>query len=383
MGVLASAMVLDASLFSIMAPLLSHYRHALDLSKAQAGILVASYGLGTVVASIPAAALASRIDVKRTIVVGLALMAVSSVVVGLAKEVLPLDVGRFAQGAAGGVIWSAGLAWVSGLAPPDRRGAVLGSLTGVAIAGSLLGPPAGALAVATSPLLVFGAIPILNLILFSFVIRLPAHPVPASTGPWTLLSAPSRGSAVGALWLVFAPAMALGLLGILGPLTLNHLGAGAGVVAVTFVLAALGESSVNPLAGRFFDRRGLRAVTRLALPVEAALLLLLVVPHQAALVAIIVVLAIATTGAFWAPSAVLLTASTTQAGIADVYAFALFNIAWAAGQSAGASGGGGLAQVTSNAVPCGLLSLVLLGTIAVAYRVAPGRVVEGSAPGSS
>lgn len=369
MVVVGAAMVIDAALFSVMAPLLPHYKHALGLSKAEVGVLAGSFGLGTVLASLPAAALAMRISVKLTIVVGLALSAVSTVAVGLADNVWQLDVARFAQGAAGGVIWSAGLAWVSSLAPPDRRGAVLGTLTGTATAGSLLGPPVGALAVATSPKLVFSAIPVLNLILFMFVVRLPSAPVAPSTPPWTLLSSPSRAPAAVALWLIFAPAMALGLLGILGPLTLNHLGGGAGVVAATFVFAAIGESTVNPLAGHRFDRHGLRAVTVIALPIEAAFLMLFVVADQVAVVAVIVMLAVAITGAFWAPAAVILSASTTRTGISDVYAFALFNIAWAAGQSVGASGGGSLAQITSNAIPCVALGFVLLATIAVVYRV--------------
>ena len=44
--------------------------------------------------------------------------------------------------------------------------------------------------------------------------------------------------------------------------------------------------------------------------------------------------------------------------------------AWAAGQSVGASGGGGLAQITSNAVPCIVLGLTLLSTLGLVYRSA-------------
>ncbi|HTX07323.1 MAG TPA: MFS transporter [Solirubrobacteraceae bacterium] len=383
MTVIGAAMILDASLFSIMAPLLPHYKHAFGLSKAQAGVLVASYGVGTLLACLPAAALASRINVKGTVVVGLALMGVSSVAVGVARETWLLDAARFTQGAAGGVIWSAGFAWVSSLAPADGRGAVLGTLAGVAVAGSLLGPPLGALALTTSPLLVFGAIPALNLALSMFAVRLPSRPVTESTGMGALLRSVSPGPAAVALWLVFAPAMVLGLFGILGPLTLNRLGADAAVLAGTFVIAALGEAVVNPLVGRHFDRHGLLAVTRVALPVEAALLALLAVSHQAGLVAVIVILGIATTGAFWTPSAVMLTTSTDRAGIADVYAFALFNIAWAAGQSAGASGGGGLAQVTSSSVPCVVLGLALVGTLALVHRAAPAGAINVDPDGAA
>ena len=363
-------MVVEAMLYSVMAPLLPHYKHLFGLSKAQAGVLAGSYAIGTLIASLPAAALATRINVKRTLAVGLALMAAASVVVGSAQTPLVLDAARFAQGAAGGVIWSASLAWVSGLAPPDRRGAVLGSLTGIAIAGTLLGPPVGALAVATSPAVVFGAIPVIAIALLLLVLRLPSHPVARSQPLSTLARPANRGGAAFALWLIFAPAMALGLLGVLGPLRLSQLGAGAAIVAATFVVAGVAEASSNPVAGHVFDRRGLRAVAGVALPTEAGLLMVLAVPHETWLLAVILVLSVGTLGAFWPPAAVLLSSSTTRAGISDAYAFALYGVAWAAGQSVGASGGGGLAQITSNAVPCIVLGLTLLSTLGLVYRSA-------------
>jgi predicted MFS family arabinose efflux permease len=266
MVVAGVAMVVETTLYSIMAPLLPHYKHDLGLTKAQAGTLAASYAVGTLIASLPGAALATRINLKGTLTVGLVLMAASSVIVGLAHHVVVLDCARFAQGAAGGVIWSASLAWVSGLAPPDRRGAVLGSLTGIAIGGSLLGPPAGALAVATSPTVVFSAIALISLLLFIPIIRLPSHPAVSSNKPWRLFRSASRNSATLALWLIFAPAMALGLLAVLGPLRLSSFGAGATGIAAIFVIAALAEAFANPVAGRISDRRGLKAVSLVVLP---------------------------------------------------------------------------------------------------------------------
>lgn len=368
MAVAGSAMVVDAALYSVMAPLLPHYKHDLGLNEAQAGVLAGSYAVGSLLASLPAAALATRIGVKRTLMLGLGLMSVASVAVGLVQQALPLDAARFAQGAAGGAIWSASLAWVSGLAPPDRRGAVLGTLTGIAIAGTLLGPPAGALAVATSPPVVFDAIPIISLVLAILVLRLPSYPAAPSRGPWAIVHSPSRGSAALALWLIFAPAMALGLVAVLGPLRLSHLGAGPAIVAATFVVAGITEASVNPFAGHFSDRLGFRAVTCVALPAEAAFLILLAAPHQLLVLALIVIMSVTVPGAFWAPAAVLLSASTAKVGISDAYAFALYNVAWAAGQAVGASGGASLAQLTADVVPCGLLGLALLSTVALVAR---------------
>jgi predicted MFS family arabinose efflux permease len=361
-------MVIDAALYSVMAPLLSHYRHELGLSKAQSGVLVGSFALGTLVSSLPAAALATKINVKRTLVIGLILMSVASVAVGAAHSVVFLDLARFAQGTAGGVIWSASLAWVSALAPEGRRGAVLGRITGIAIAGSLLGPPAGALAATTSPRALFDAIPVIGVILLLLVSRLPAQPAVASRRPWAILRSSSRRGAALGLWLIFAPSLALGLLNVLGPLRLNHLGAGAASIAATFVLAAIAQSVVNVSTGVLTDRVGLRAVVSIALPALGATLLLLVAPRRPIVLAAVVLLVAGIGGAFWAPALVLLSASMKEAGIADSYAFALYNIAWAAGQGLGASGGGTLAQLTADVVPCSVLSLALVSTLAVVSR---------------
>jgi MFS family permease len=163
--------------------------------------------------------------------------------------------------------------------------------------------------------------------------------------------------------------MAFGLLAVLGPLRLSALGADATFVAAVFVVAAVAESSVNPLAGHLSDRRGLRAVTIVALPAEAGLLMLLVVPHQSLVLGIVLVVTIGMFGAFWAPAAVLLSAATQRAGISDTYAFALYGVAWAAGQSVGASGGAGLAQLASDLVPCVVLGLALLSTMPLVSRI--------------
>jgi predicted MFS family arabinose efflux permease len=368
-SVAGAAMLIEGALFSVMAPLLPHYKHELGLDKAQIGILVGSYGVGLVLSSLPTATLAMRISVARTLTVGLVLMSAASVVVGLAQNVVLLVLARFTQGAAGGVIWSASLAWVSGLAPDDRRGAVLGTLTGTAIAGTLLGPPVGALAAATSPAIVFAALAVINLALPILILRLPAHREMPSNRLRAIVRSPERGAAALALWLVFAPSMAIGLLGVLGPLRLSRLGAGPAAIAVTFVVAAIAQALANPLSGHVSDRRGTRIVMLVALPVEAVFLMLLALPRQAVALAVLVVLGVMMPGAFWVPSALLLTSSAAQAGVSDVYAFALYNVGWAAGQSVGAVGGGALAQLTSDAVPCVVLGVALLSTLPLVSRV--------------
>ena len=58
------------------------------------------------------------------------------------------------------------------------------------------------------------------------------------------------------MWLMVLPAIVSGTFNVLGPLRLHELGAGAGVIGLTFLVAAGIEALISPAAGRFSDRHG-------------------------------------------------------------------------------------------------------------------------------
>src|SRR5215210_2645072 len=125
---LVSAVVLvDTAFYAAIVPLLPHYAAELDLSKTAAGILTASYAAGTLVCSLPAGWLASRVGVKPTLRVGLSVLALTSVAFGFANDVVLLDLARFVQGLGGACSWAAGMAWLVGASPPSRRGELIGA----------------------------------------------------------------------------------------------------------------------------------------------------------------------------------------------------------------------------------------------------------------
>src|SRR5919197_470473 len=91
----------DTAFYAAIVPLLPHYVDQLDLSQTQAGVLTASYAAGTLIASLPGGMCAARFGVKPTVLTGLSLMAVSSLVFGFGASVTVLDAARFAQGVGG------------------------------------------------------------------------------------------------------------------------------------------------------------------------------------------------------------------------------------------------------------------------------------------
>ena len=74
----AAVVLVDTMFFAAVAPLLPHYSDELDLSKTGAGVLTAAYPAGTFVGALPAGWLAIRWGVKPTLMLGLAMLGLSS-----------------------------------------------------------------------------------------------------------------------------------------------------------------------------------------------------------------------------------------------------------------------------------------------------------------
>jgi MFS family permease len=172
--ILASTMVFfDVAFYAAIAPLLPDYVAEFGLSKAEAGILAASYAAGTLLASLPAGLVATWAGPRRTVIGGLLLLGCSSLVFGLAQGIALLDAARFAQGVAGALIWSGALTWLITTAPPERRGSVIGTALGTAVAGALVGPLLGAIAAEVGTGAVFGAVLGIAVVLAVAASRLP------------------------------------------------------------------------------------------------------------------------------------------------------------------------------------------------------------------
>jgi hypothetical protein len=66
-------------------------------------------------------------------------------------------------------------------------------------------------------------------------------------------------------------------------------------------------------------------------------------------------------------------------GMSQAYALALVNLAWAAGQIAGAGGGGSLAKATGDGVPFALVSALCALTLGLIVLVAAREIKQVSA----
>ena len=352
-----AAVLIDTTFFAVVAPLLPGLSHSLHLSKLGAGILTASYATGMFVASLPAGVLAVRIGPRPALCAGLGLLVVSTVAFALLRSAPALDLARFVEGVGGACSWDAGVAWLVALAPPARRGSVIGQAVSAAIAGAVAGPAVGALASATGRPVLFIALAslALGLVVVAWVLEIPAGgPAPAPSGGPSATRATLAlirwplGAA--ALWLMCLPAIVSGTLTVLGSLRLHALGAGAGVIGATFIAAAALETLISTWVGGVSDRHG--RLAPLVGSLAAAGIAIACFSAAPSVVVMIVVVGAAATGvgAAWTPAMALLSDLSEAVGLDQAIGAGLMNMAWAAGQIIGSGGSGALAHLTDNAV---------------------------------
>jgi MFS transporter, ACS family, D-galactonate transporter len=130
-----------------LVPLLPAYTRAYHLSAVRAGVLLSAASLAIVVASVPAGRLADRFGARLVTLAAGALVVVSTAAMAAAPGYAWLLAARSAFGIGSGMIWSAGLSWLSDSAADDVRERALGAVITVAGVAGMAGPVfAGALA---------------------------------------------------------------------------------------------------------------------------------------------------------------------------------------------------------------------------------------------
>jgi MFS family permease len=380
---LASTIVfVDVAFYAAITPLLPTYVDDLGLSKAEAGVLTASYAAGTLIASLPAGLVAARVGARPAVLAGLALLGVASLGFGLAESAFLLDATRFAQGVGGALTWSGALTWLIVSAPEDRRGELIGTALGAAVAGALLGPALGGLAGEVGTESVFGSVLVLAAVLAALALRLPPPPVEVDREPLgAVLKTAVSGPVARAAGLVALPSLLFGAVAVIIPLRIDELGGGAGVVAAGFATGAAIEASLAPVVGRASDRRGRRTPLVMGLAVcGGGLALVPAVDAVGAVVAALIVICVGAALCF-APAMATLSDAAESTGLHQGYAAGLVNMAWASGQVAGSIGGGAAAGAFGDAVPCLVLGAALL-VVALALpgeETAPGPVSAAKA----
>ena len=167
------------------------------------------------------------------------------------------------------------------------------------------------------------------------------------------------------MWLTTLPSVLYGTVTVLGPLRLDDLGAGTAAIAAVFLGSAGLEALAAPVVGRVSDRRGRLLPSVVGVTGGGLAMLLLPWPSSAWVLAALIVLSGPLIGILYTPAMAMLSDGAESFGIAQGFAFALVNLAWASGQAVGDAGSARLADAAGDRVPY----LILAGACAVTLGV--------------
>ena len=163
----------------IVLPVLSIY--ALNMphsSHTMVGIIIGGYAITQMLFQVPFGTISDKIGRKKTIVIGLVIFAVGSLVAGFATDVYTLLVGRLLQGA--GAIGSVITATISDVVHEEERGkamAIMGGSIGMAFAVSMVAGPTIAAHFGGVPTLFFFVTFLALLSIFILIKYVPNPPV--------------------------------------------------------------------------------------------------------------------------------------------------------------------------------------------------------------
>jgi MFS family permease len=181
---------------------------------------------------------------------------------------------------------------------------------------------------------------------------------------------------LGGLWLNTLPALLFGLLVVLVPLRLDDGGYGAIAIGLVFFASGLLETIVNPLLGRFSDRRGRLLPVRLALGASLAVAVAFAIARDPVPVMLLTGLAAVAFGGFYTPGMALVSDRAEVVGLSQGLGFGIMNSAWALGNMTGPAAGGAIAERAGDAVPYLVAALLCLVTLLASLR----RAGTGAAP---
>jgi predicted MFS family arabinose efflux permease len=370
-ALVATVVLVDAMFIAALVPLLPTYVDELGISKAAAGVLSASYAAGTLLGSLPAGLLAARAGVRPAMLIGLGLLASSSVAFAFADQILILDLARFAQGVGGAFAWTAGFAWMLGVAPAGRRGELIGAIFAAAIVGLLFGPVLGVLAIQIGSEAVFLGVAVIAAALIAWTVATPGVAPSPVTPLRQVAAALLRPPVLVAFWLVALPSVLAGLLDVLAPLRLDVLGASGLAVGAVFLVAAAVEAVISPGIGRLSDRRGRMFPIRLGLAASVLAALFIPLPASVIGVGICVLAIVLAMSLIWTPAMALLAERTEAAEVDLAFGMALNSLAWAGGQVVGAAALTAVADASADIVAYGVVAAAFAVTLLALLRSRP------------
>jgi len=242
-----------------ISPLLPAYETRLSLNGLSVSALVACTSLALLLAGVPAGLIADRIGVRRITIIAGGVLCLASLAEADPFGYGYLVVDRVVIGAAAGVFWTSGLAWLADL--PRGHSSALGIGITMAGVGLVLGPgfvglTAQALGIGAPFILIGVLIAATTLILATA----PHHRVAVADGALpprlsaVVMAARHRPQLRSALTALSASAVAAGAISVILPLELHQSGSSTGTIGLILFLTGLGYVAASAIIARLGSR---------------------------------------------------------------------------------------------------------------------------------
>ena len=140
--------------FGMFTPILPQYANLLGIDAAALSYVYSLYNVALIVCLIPAGIMADRLGRVKTIVIGMILFAVSSLMLAFVKDLVQFAVARTIEGVGSALSIPAVFALTADLAPTERRGSGMGFTSTLETVGYLASPTLGGLIAQTAGLAV-------------------------------------------------------------------------------------------------------------------------------------------------------------------------------------------------------------------------------------
>ena len=369
MAVVVSCIALftDMLVYGILIPLLPSMPAVERAGSSATGLLFAAYAAMMIAATPLAGRLVDRRGPRGPLLVALLGLAAACLLFAVGGPYWLLLVSRLLQGAAAGLGWVASLALIAAAIPLERRGACLGLAMSMVSVGTLVGPPlAGWIARDhghAAPFVLAAAVLVVDGVLRIIFVR-PTPPRaddPATAldvlrvrGSWPVVVLIALGSAVtSAIEPILPVRLAVGL------------GLDTAGIGLLFTLLVVIGAGLNPMVGAALSRVSPRLLALGGAALAVAGLVLVGTGSRLPVVVAGIVCLGAAIAFLVAPAGTLISvqgARTTPPALGGAYS--LYNLAYAAGLTAGPALAGVLTSVLGYPAACTALAA---GVAAVAF----------------
>jgi MFS transporter, DHA1 family, multidrug resistance protein len=130
---------------TIISPVLPLYALTFDVSMAMVGGLISGFGVSRLLMDIPSGIIASKVGMKRFMLIGVGIVAIGALTSGSAMSYWMLMAGRFIEGIGSAIYSTTAYTCVGLNAPREERGKYMSFYLGLLLLGTVSGPAIGGL----------------------------------------------------------------------------------------------------------------------------------------------------------------------------------------------------------------------------------------------